>query len=442
MKNKLYASLVAVFLFAGVSFAQDAVELATETGPIVPILLGAPNYAPPDALLYDNGPLVNAPGGGFGGADASVLQTALAMSTYGFGHQVSANNSVADDFTVPSEGWQLDQVQFFAYQTGSTTTSTITEVRVRIWNGDPTAGGTIIWGDLTTNVMSATAFSNIYRSIDTNPTASNRPIMVQTCNIGLALPAGTYWIEWMTNGSLSSGPWAPPITINGQTTTGNAKQNLNGTWGNAIDTGSGTQQGFPFILLGTVLPVELTSFTAAANNNNVVLNWSTATEVNNRGFEVERKSGEEFTTVGFVQGHLTTTEAQNYSFVDKGLEVGKYTYRLKQIDVNGHFEYSNAIEVEVVAPKEFALEQNYPNPFNPSTKIVFSLAVDSKVSLKVFNVLGQQVAQLLNSSVPAGLHEINFNGAGLNSGVYFYEIEANGVDGSSFSSVKKMILNK
>ena len=166
-------------------------------------------------------------------------------------------------------------------------------------------------------------------------------------------------------------------------------------------------------------------------------------EVNNHGFEVQRSfSGSEFAVIGFIDGNGTTTEIQNYSFTDRNLEVGSYSYRLKQVDLDGTYEYSNTVDVDVVAPDEFALEQNYPNPFNPSTTIKFSLAVDSKVNLKVFDVLGQEITSLVNGQLTAGLHEINFNALNLNSGVYFYRIEANGVDGTNFTSVKKMILTK
>ncbi len=115
---------------------------------------------------------------------------------------------------------------------------------------------------------------------------------------------------------------------------------------------------------------------------------------------------------------------------------------MKQIDYDGTFEYSSEVEVEVSVPDKFALEQNYPNPFNPSTKINFSLAVDSKVMLKVFDILGQEVRTLISSNLAAGLHNIEFNAASLNSGVYFYRIEATGNDGNSFVDVKKMILTK
>jgi hypothetical protein len=165
--------------------------------------------------------------------------------------------------------------------------------------------------------------------------------------------------------------------------------------------------------------------------------------LNNFGFEVQRSvASSEFVTVGFVNGNGTTTEAKTYRFVDDNLVSGNYTYRLKQVDFNGTFSYSDIVNADVTALVQFELSQNYPNPFNPSTKINFSLAVDSKVSLKVFNVLGQEVTSLLNGNLTAGSHQLNFDASALNSGVYLYRIEASGSNGTNFIEVKKMILTK
>ena len=191
-----------------------------------------------------------------------------------------------------------------------------------------------------------------------------------------------------------------------------------------------------------IIPVELTSFRADAIDGNVTLNWSTATETNNKGFEVQKNSGAGYQVIGFVQGNGTSTQNHNYSFVDKNVTSGNYTYRLKQVDFNGSSNYSNTVEINVNVPKVYSLEQNYPNPFNPTTRINFNLATDAKVTLRVFNILGQEVTTLLNGSMAAGQHTVNFDASHLNSGVYMYKIEANGVDGSRFSEVKKMILTK
>ena len=194
------------------------------------------------------------------------------------------------------------------------------------------------------------------------------------------------------------------------------------------------------------VPVELSSFTAAALNGNVMLNWTTATETNNKGFEIQRagkKNNEtEWKKIGFVDGGGTTSKPVSYNFSDNDVSSGQYKYRLKQIDFSGSFEYSNEVETEVSTPAEFSLKQNYPNPFNPSTKISFSLPVNSRVSLNVFNVLGQKVASLINGNISAGEKEITFDASRLTSGIYFYRLDAVSVEGKKFSSTKKMILTK
>jgi hypothetical protein len=218
----------------------------------------------PLAVLYDNGPLVTNPGGGAGGNDASALQTALGMNSYGLGQALSSGYRIADDFTVPAGGWQIDTITLFAYQTGSGTTSTINHVNLQIWNGRPgDAGATVVWGDTATNRLGSSIWSNIYRVTDTTLTNTDRPVMSDVVNVGTALPAGTYWLDFQTGGTGASGPWAPPITILGQVTTGNAIQwdPSTSTWNPANDGGTLTQQGFPFVIEGSV-PVELQTFTA------------------------------------------------------------------------------------------------------------------------------------------------------------------------------------
>ncbi|GIK23258.1 MAG: hypothetical protein BroJett005_26720 [Ignavibacteriota bacterium] len=704
----LSLTVLVALIFAGSIIAQSSSisnvkEVYTGTHTKVQTPVGQNIPIPYDgtlALLFDNGPLVTNPAGGSGGADLSALQSAIGLGTYGFGAQISAGNSVADDFTINGASWNIEELQFFTYQTGSSTTSTINDARIRIWNGAPNAGGTIVFGDLTTNRLSSTSWTNIYRALDTSPSASDRPIMrvVVQFSPALTLGPGTYWVEVSLGGTLASGPWAPPVSIVGQTTTGDALQLTSTGWAAAVD---GTYpQGIPFIVLGNsgppcpvqtpasptpanntvdvpitgvnlswsnggpgtvpptqvevffgpagnmvsvysgtpvtqwspgtlnyftnyqwkvvnkidtcnissstwafrtiqdpnlvehcepfadlsnwtivgplgltnwtasatanaggtapelrmgwspsftgvslirsnaiplvnntastfsfnffldyyaapsgtvtvgitydggtteeilyqvvdptanvgptliegsfttpatgsenaqlqisyngytfnidyiywdnlcvkqVIPVELTSFTAKSDNNTVTLNWTTATELNNSGFQIERSNGGEYQSVGFVAGHGTSTSTNNYVYLDQNVEAGTYTYRLKQIDLDGSFEYSNAVEVEVLGLREYTLGQNYPNPFNPSTTINFSLAVDSKVSLKIFNVLGQEVASLLNGQMSAGSQKVSFDASSLNSGVYFYRLEADGIDGQKFSSTKKMILTK
>jgi hypothetical protein len=177
------------------------------------------------SVLFDNGPLVTHPHGGYGGKDASAVQSGLGLSSYGFGQQYSLGNQVADDFLITDpNGWDITDLNFFSYQTDSGTSSTIIGVYYEVLNGAPNAGGVVVCGDMVTNRLVGSVFSNIYRVLDTALTDNRRPIMIDTVSVAPGcehLAAGTYWIVWSTDGSFVSGPWAPPISILGQTTTGN-----------------------------------------------------------------------------------------------------------------------------------------------------------------------------------------------------------------------------
>ena len=195
---------------------------------------------------------------------------------------------------------------------------------------------------------------------------------------------------------------------------------------------------YSFITDTSIVPVELTSFTAISDGKEIILNWSTLTELNNHGFEIQRSlNGKEFYTIGFIIGHGTTTEQHNYTYTQKILENGKYYYRLKQVDYNGSFEYSNVVEADFRAFNAYLLEQNYPNPFNPRTSIGFGIQNKSKVKITLLNSLGEEVAVLLNDDKEAGYHTIEFNAAGLPSGIYFYQSRA-----GEFVQTKKMLLLK
>ena len=170
----------------------------------------------------------------------------------------------------------------------------------------------------------------------------------------------------------------------------------------------------------------------------MTLSWETATETNNQGFEIQRGlDSKTFVPVGFVSGFGTTTEKKTYSFTDMNLNPGQYYYRLKQVDLDGTENYSNVIEVELTKAFEFSLEQNYPNPFNPSTTINFSIPDNGFVTLTVFNVIGEKVAELVNEYIQSGSHSVDFNAGNLNSGIYVYKLSY-----GNTVSTKKMILIK
>ncbi len=187
-----------------------------------------------------------------------------------------------------------------------------------------------------------------------------------------------------------------------------------------------------------IIPVEFTSFTANVNGNSVTLNWSTATETNNSGFSIERKAtGGNWQTMGFVNGSGNSTVPVHYSFTDQSVPTGKYAYRLKQVDYDGSYSYSSEVSIELLTVNSFSLFQNYPNPFNPSTHIKFSIPSDEFVTLKVFDILGREVATLVNERHGTGEYTINFNASALPSGIYYYSIIA-----GSFKETRKMILAK
>lgn len=187
------------------------------------------------------------------------------------------------------------------------------------------------------------------------------------------------------------------------------------------------------------LPVELTGFNAEVSGSGVYLSWSTATELNNFGFEIERSTdNSEWVKIGFVEGHGNSYSNKEYFFVDKNIESGKYFYRLKQVDLDGSYEYSRVLTVEFGSAAEFELSQNYPNPFNPNTVISWKMPEAGKVSLKIFNSLGEEIRTLIEEFRQAGNHSINFSADPLMpSGVYFYKLNA-----GRFSITKKMLLMK
>jgi hypothetical protein len=256
-----------------------------------------------------------------------------------------------------------------------------------------------------------------------------------------------YDIEFLNeeNGMTAGSTGRTYFTNDGGTTWYFENTGLSTIYGVAIETASpDTSASYicgtnAYVLRNSVVivPVELASFTASVSGNNVNLAWETATEINNMGFEVERKATDaNWQKIGFTEGSGTSTEIHSYSFTDKNLSPGEYNYRIKQLDFDGTYEYYTLNQtVEIGAPVDFSLSQNYPNPFNPTTKITYSVPFDGFVSIAIFNVLGEKVANLVNNNVKAGNYELTFDASQFASGVYLYRMEA-----GDFVSIKKMVL--
>ena len=303
----------------------------------------------------------------------------------------------------------------------------------------------------------ATATTYTAQVFNTAPTARTLPGTIDLVSLV------RYWNVIKGTGATVT---AAAITLNydsddGVTDAANlriAKDNGAGAWVDLGGTGSGTPSGSilstinftafsDFVLANATggtnpLPVELSSFSALVVGSTVKLSWKTESEVNNYGFEVERASLSApplrvWEKIGFVNGNGNSNSPKSYSYEDKNVTAGKYSYRLKQIDNDGQFEYSKTIEVDFGTPGKFELAQNFPNPFNPETAIRFTLPAASSVKLTVFNLLGQEVKLLVNEYKEAGTHIINFNASDFNSGVYIYRLETNGV-----TQTRKMILVK
>jgi 5-hydroxyisourate hydrolase-like protein (transthyretin family) len=185
-------------------------------------------------------------------------------------------------------------------------------------------------------------------------------------------------------------------------------------------------------------PVELFSFSASVEGNNIQLQWQTASEMNNKGFEVERRQdNQEWKSITFINGYGTSTDIHTYSYTDINPDAAKYFYRLKQIDLNGSYSFSDEIEVQINIIADFILFQNYPNPFNPLTKIKYQLPENGHVSLIIFDLIGNEVSELINCFQNAGLYETEFDGSKISSGIYYYQFKS-----GNYMKTKKFILLK
>ena len=263
--------------------------------------------------------------------------------------------------------------------------------------------------------------------------------LASTFNTGLTQGCRSLAVNWLT----PLGPTLFAVQASTPTSVVTAVDNGTPTFTSIVTAGTNmVLRGISFAPL-SITPVEMGSFTSNVSNNNVNLNWSTENEHNNSMFVIERKSlTSDWSSVGTVSGSGNSSTVRNYSFSDRNVTSGNYSYRLKQVDFNGNFKYYDlSNEVIIGVPAVFNLAQNFPNPFNPSTTINYTLPVDSRVDLKVFDMSGKEVSSLVNTNQVAGYYTINFNAAGLSSGIYFYRLTANG-NNVNYSNTMRMILVK
>ncbi len=267
---------------------------------------------------------------------------------------------------------------------------------------------------INTNGPSASSqnyFNNRIARIDNTPSAHR---LGRFKISGISNPSGFMNLQWVTGSTLVAS--IDPITLNESQIVVNP-----------INPGN------------EPLPVELSSFTGNYSNSAVMLSWKTKTEVNNYGFNVERRINEgDWDSIAFIEGHGNSNSPKEYSYSDKDIFTGgsKFQYRLKQIDADGSYEYSDVVEVEVV-PNQYELSQNYPNPFNPSTTIRFSLPKQTELRINVYNILGELIETIAKGVYEAGYYKVNFDAGSLTSGIYIYRVES-----SDFIETKKMILMK
>lgn len=310
------------------------------------------------------------------------------------------------------------------------------------------------------SITNNNTFSTIGDQLIAYQGSESSPVLLYALNIAavswLTTPGATQSTtnSWLPTG-LVTGTTAISFSAGADNAVYSAGSNTNLTTlrtmiGNTANWTTGTTTTRPAFPSGP-LPVELTTFSAVNKNGQVMLHWTTASEVNNAGFAVERckikvaaesglqqSNNRNWKQIGYVPGAGNSNSTKIYSFIDTRPESGILLYRLKQTDNNGEFKYHPSTEITFL-PEINKLYQNYPNPFNPETKISYSIITESLVSLKIFNVLGSEVANLIREVQTPGVHEflLNAEKLGLASGLYYYRIDA-----GSYQETKKMLLIK
>ncbi len=328
-----------------------------------------------------------------------------------------------------------DTTYYSTYKTGDVVLAKVTNDSVVGWSYQFTCSSTLYSGRIATdtlgNIYMASTFEDTLHFNNEDVVAKDfRDIYV----IKISKDGKPQWVR--TAGGTGYDRVEPILAL------GNDKILIGGYFEQDIDFGNitknsvGNYDAYLALISNPVVPVELTNFSLSSNKKQVNLKWSTSTETNNAGFEIQRSRDKiNFKKIGYIKGAGSSTKMHDYSFADNSLSSSKYYYRLKQIDFDGSYKYSKIIEASISLPRKFALEQNYPNPFNPSTTIEYSVPKDRRINLSVFNVLGEKVDEIYSGFKKAGNYKINFNAEDLSSGVYFYRLKS-----GKKSITKKLIL--
>lgn len=336
--------------------------------------------------------------------------------------------------TLGSEGY-LNEGNYRLYGTSGTITTTRTLSNISAQN----VGG--LGATITTSAnMGSTTITRGHNTQGSNSSISRYYDITPTTNTGLNATFVFSYNDNELNWNKESDLKLFKSTNGGTNWTAQSTSTVNTTDNTITQSGIDGFSRWTAADYNSPMPVELVSFTSTANERNVKLNWQTCKEINNKGFEIERKTNESnWVQIGYVDGKGNTNEITNYTFNDIKLISGKYSYRLKQIDINGNFTYHNLNgAVEIGLPSKFNLSQNYPNPFNPITKIDFELPVNGNVDLRVYDVTGKEILNIINNKFyNAGFYTITLEAGNLSSGIYIYRIST-----GKFIATKKMIVLK
>lgn len=437
MKNYFFV-VFALLVFGGVSNAQVLLEENFDY--TAGALLSASGWSAHSGI-GTNSPAVVTPGLSYTGYLSSAIGNAVLINNLG-GEDVNRNftkqdvngTSIYASLLINvTDASALKTGDYFFHLGNRSAPETFVAFCARL-NAKITAAGVVNFGISNASTAGTQVYSASNYAINTTYLIIMKYTINQTGNDQLDL-----WVKSSgvpSDEAAAGTPDASQTTLTGQDTV-NAVGLRQGSGTNSVAV---VVDGIRVSTLWSDIsvPVELTSFSANNVNGNVELLWKTSTEKNNNGFEVERKSANsEFVKIGFVKGNGTTTNLTSYSFTDKNVNAN-YSYRLKQIDFDGTFTYSNIVNVSAgQLPTTFALGQNFPNPFNPSTTISYSLPQAGVVTLAIFNTLGQKVKEVVNSFQEAGNYTVSLNASDLSSGNYIYNVSVNGQSVS-----KKMLLIK